>query len=131
MLDDDVMTQGGFSQRTQLPHAQDRTTLRPGRISHGSREGVESPLIGAEQCAEMLGCTTLQIEELARNGELPGLKIGRSWRFVRADLLVYLAEKARAEAEQRRSRRHSTKGQLPPVTPQRRVAPPLPTVAQS
>lgn len=78
-------------------------------------------VIDAEACAEMLGCTALQVEELARAGDIPGLKIGRSWRFVRADLLTYLAEKARAEAEERRSRRAAPPE---PVKPQRRGAPP-------
>lgn len=79
------------------------------------------PVIGSEDCAQMLGCTALQVEDLARSGDIPGLKIGRSWRFVRADLLAYLAEKARAEAEERRSRRHT---QPTAVRPLRRRAPP-------
>ena len=75
----------------------------------------------------MLGCTALQVEELARSGDLPGLKIGRSWRFVRADLLAYLAEKARAEAEERRSRRQP-KTEAPRATTRRRAPPALPFV---
>lgn len=78
-------------------------------------------VIDSEACAEMLGCTVLQVEELARTGEIPGLKIGRPWRFVRADLLTYLAEKARAEAEERRSRRHV---KAEPVKQGRRASPP-------
>lgn len=42
----------------------------------------------------------------ARAGEIPGLKLGRSLLFVRADLLAYLAEKARDEAHERRANRH-------------------------
>ena len=61
--------------------------------------------IGSEDCAKILRCTPEQVEELARAGEIPGLKLGRSWLFVRGDLLAYLAEKAREEALQRRSRR--------------------------
>jgi len=81
------------------------------------------PIIGSEECAQMLGCTALQVEELARTGEIPGLKIGRSWRFVRADLLAYLAEKARAEAEERRSKRQVKPE--PPVKQRRGVPPSL------
>lgn len=84
------------------------------------------PVIGSEECAQLLGCTPEQVEELARAGEIPGLKIGRSWRFVRDDLLAYLAQKARAEAEERRSKRQAP---AEPVKPQRRRAPPsLPVV---
>lgn len=83
------------------------------------------PIIGSEECAQMLGCTPEQVEELARTGEIPGFKIGRPWRFVRADLLAYLAEKARAEAEERRSKRQAPE----PLKPQRRRDPPsLPVV---
>ena len=80
--------------------------------------------IDSAQCAELLRCTPEQVEELARTGEIPGLKLGRSWLFVRADLLAYLAEKARKEAEERRSRRQP--GVMPMVKPRRRVPPPLP-----
>lgn len=85
------------------------------------------PTIGSDECAELLRCTPEQVEELARTGEIPGLKLGRSWLFVRHDLLAYLAEKARQEAEQRRAKRQP--GVVPmahPIKQRRRVPPPLP-----
>lgn len=78
-------------------------------------------VIGADECAQLLRCTPEQVEDLARLGDLPGFKIGRSWLFVRDDLLAYLAAKARAEAEERRSRRQTTPV---PVKTSRRRAPP-------
>lgn len=66
--------------------------------------------IDADQCAELLKCTKDQVEDLARHGEIPGLKLGRGWLFIRADLLAFLAAKARAEATDRRSKREK-----PPV----------------
>lgn len=83
--------------------------------------------IGSEECAELLRCTAPQVEELARAGEIPGLKIGRSWLFVRADLLAYLAEKARAEAQERRAMRQPNVAPLT-VKPRRRVPPALPVL---
>ena len=80
--------------------------------------------IDAIECAELLRCRPEQVEELARTGEIPGLKLGRSWLFVRHDLLAYLAEKARQEAEQRRAKRQPGVAQL--VKPRRRVPPRLP-----
>lgn len=62
-------------------------------------------VIDSEQCAALLRCTADQVEELARAGEIPGLKFGRSWIFMRADLLVFLSEKARAKALARRTKR--------------------------
>lgn len=82
--------------------------------------------LNSEQCAELLHCTPEQVEELARAGEIPGVKIGRSWLFVRADLLAYLAQKAREEAAERRSRRHVAQVAPQPVASRRRRPPPLP-----
>lgn len=87
--------------------------------------------IDAAQCAELLKCTPEQVEALARDGDIPGLKIGRSWLFIRADLLAYLAERARLEAQERRQRRappaqaHSN---VQPIKPRRRSPPPLPAM---
>jgi len=85
--------------------------------------------INAEQCAQLLHCTPEQVEELARAGEIPGLKIGRGWLFIRADLLAYLAEKARKEAQERRSKRHPSVSQLTPIT-RRRAAATAPALPQ-
>lgn len=83
--------------------------------------------IDSGQCAELLRCTPEQVEELARTGEIPGLKLGRSWLFVRQDLLAYLAEKARQEAEQRRAKRQPGATSIAhQVKPRRRVPPALP-----
>lgn len=84
-----------------------------------------SDTIGSEECADMLRCTVDQVEELARCGDIPGLKIGRSWLFMRDDLLDYLAEKAREEAQERRSMRQP--GVTPIVKQKSRRPPALPT----
>jgi excisionase family DNA binding protein len=83
--------------------------------------------IDADECAKLLRCTPEQVEELARAGEIPGLKFGRSWLFIRADLLAYLAEKARREAQQRRASRAPDAGaNVRAIKPRRRAAPALP-----
>ncbi|WP_119157468.1 helix-turn-helix domain-containing protein [Caldimonas tepidiphila] len=89
--------------------------------------------ITTEECAELLHCSADQVEELARAGDIPGLKLGRSWLFVRADLLDYLAEKARAEAAERRAKREQpapavTLLQRMPKASRRRTPPALPAV---
>lgn len=85
--------------------------------------------IDSEECAVLMHCTADQVEELARAGEIPGLKFGRSWLFVRADLLAYLAEKARAEALERRARRQPGVKPLE-IKQRRRIAPALPMLAR-
>lgn len=82
--------------------------------------------INSESCAELLHCTPEQVEELARAGEIPGLKLGRSWLFVRSDLLAYLAEKARQEAQERRSKRQPSANCVTETKPRRRLPPALP-----
>src|SRR5882672_7194055 len=64
-----------------------------------------------EQIAELLQCDVTTVEEKARNGELPGVKVGRSWVFPREAMLQRLNEmalapnlKARAKSETRRER---------------------------
>lgn len=81
---------------------------------------TEALLMTAADLAAEADCTPERIEELARGGIIPGLKWGRSWRFVRADAPHFLAEIARAEAQERRSKRDAP----PQVTPARRRAPP-------
>jgi excisionase family DNA binding protein len=91
-------------------------------------EAVTQPhleTIDSDQCAELLRCTPGQVEEMARAGEIPGLKIGRGWLFVRADLLAYLAERARDEAAQRRARRQPGTS-VTPIRRRRNVPPALP-----
>lgn len=91
----------------------------------GSVHPEPEAVIGSDECAAMLRCTPEQIEELARAGEIPGLKMGRSWLFVRADLLAYLAEKARAEAQERRAKRQPQQDHPEPPKPRRRAPPAL------
>lgn len=86
---------------------------------------MNAETIDAEECSVLLHCTADQVEELARAGEIPGLKFGRGWLFVRHDLLAYLAEKAREEAEERRAKRKPN-APIQMAKPRRRAAPALP-----
>lgn len=47
-------------------------------------------ILTAEQAAQLLQVSTRTVLQLARNGDLPGHKVGRAWRFVREDVLVYV-----------------------------------------
>lgn len=76
---------------------------------------MPSDLIDSTQCAALLHCTPGKVEELAQAGELPALQILSAWLFVRADLLVFLAQKARADALDRRQRPHAKPAAPVPV----------------
>lgn len=106
------------------------STLPRRRFFEGSTMTKE--ILTSDECAQLLRCTTAQIEELAHVGEIPGVKLGRSWLFMRSDLLIFLAEKARADAAARRAGR-GPDGPAPIVRPKRpgsTAAPPVIATAQ-
>lgn len=47
-------------------------------------------VMSAEEAAEFLGVTAATVRKQAREGRLPGRKIGREWRFSREALLRWL-----------------------------------------
>ena len=57
------------------------------------------------------------------------MKFGRGWIYVKADLLAYIADRARKEAEERRQDLNARKT-VPrldiPIRPRRQTPPPLP-----
>lgn len=48
------------------------------------------PVLTAEEAAALLRVSPKTLLGLAREGRLPGTKVGRAWRFLRADLLTYI-----------------------------------------
>lgn len=92
-----------------------------------------SDTLNPEAAAPLLHCTPETVEEELRKGNLPGVKIGRTWVLVRADLLAYLSERGRREAEERRLASHARAATPPPasalVKPRRQTPPPLPQPA--
>ncbi|MNL84786.1 Helix-turn-helix domain protein [compost metagenome] len=74
--------------------------------------------------ADLLDCEPSTVEEKARNHELPGVKIGRSWLFPRQALMQRLNEMALAKPEPTRPHgiiKQVEKRRGPPALP------PLPT----
>jgi excisionase family DNA binding protein len=47
-------------------------------------------VLTADEAAVLLRVSTKTVLALARDGTLPGEKVGRAWRFVRDDLLDYV-----------------------------------------
>ena len=56
----------------------------------------------ADQAAALLGCSVKTVEEMARQGELPGIKPGLSWVFPAGALARRLDELALEQAATRR-----------------------------
>ncbi|TWI62531.1 excisionase family DNA binding protein [Pseudoduganella lurida] len=84
--------------------------------------------LNAADAAALLYADTATVLALARDGELPGTKVGKSWVFLRSDVLDYLRERVRADTEQRRRDRNlalvPVALQLPAACKTRRRAPP-------
>lgn len=77
-----------------------------------SRDALESPggrgklkedpdVLTAEEAATLLRVSTKTLLALAREGELPGEKVGRAWRFLRPELLGYLRGAGRSASRDR------------------------------
>jgi excisionase family DNA binding protein len=47
-------------------------------------------VLTTEEAADLLRVSTKTVLALARDGSLPGTKVGRAWRFLRADLVAYV-----------------------------------------
>jgi excisionase family DNA binding protein len=59
--------------------------------------------LSADQVAQLLLCSPDTVRELARSGQLPGIKLGRDWVFPAGALFARLDALALAQAEERRT----------------------------
>lgn len=60
------------------------TIARIERIMPRSRDNPDALWLSTRQVADMLGVSIEQVRRLARSGELPSIKIGKSLRFRRS-----------------------------------------------
>jgi len=54
-------------------------------------------VLTAEEAADLLRVSTKTVLTLARDGLLPGTKVGRAWRFLRTDLVAYVHDGGRQD----------------------------------
>ncbi len=71
-----------------------------------------SPILTAEEVAELLRCSVRTIEDHARAGRIPGHKFGDGWVFA-ADLVVEAVKEMSLEGAKRRRRPDLTKQVAP------------------
>lgn len=87
--------------------------------------------LNAAQAAALLFVDTETVLMLARQGELPGAKIGKPWVFLREDVLNYLRSRVAQDTSERRRQLHATPGRVAelmsvPLKTRRRPPPALP-----
>ena len=95
-------------------------------VKSAIERAVAAPAVmTAEQVSNMLGCTKWQVEEYARNGVLPGVKMGSKSAWV-------FPPEALARALDRLAEEEAAKRSAPPAPKavQRRVRPILPSLAE-
>jgi len=51
---------------------------------------TDKAVMNTEEAAELLGLSPYTIREFAREGRIPGRKIGKEWRFSRQALLRWI-----------------------------------------
>jgi excisionase family DNA binding protein len=57
------------------------------------------PVLNTEEAASYLRIHPRTLTRMARDGEIPGLQIGRHWRFRRADLDAWVDSKVSSAAK--------------------------------
>jgi excisionase family DNA binding protein len=55
------------------------------------------PLMTIKEAAELLKMHPTTVYRLARRGQVPAIRIGISWRFIKEDLLAWLQEKLKGD----------------------------------
>ncbi len=60
----------------------------------------EPEVLTTIEAADFLRLSPYAVRDLARRGVLPGRKVGRDWRFYRANLVAWLLCKEGAEQHQ-------------------------------
>ena len=52
-------------------------------------------VLNVEEAAQLLGVSAWTVREQARQGHLPGRKVGKEWRFSRQGLMIWLQDGVR------------------------------------
>jgi len=83
------------------------------------------------EVAALLRAESETIMQLARKGELPGARIGKSWVFLREDVILFLKKQIAKDTDERRRQRasisHTAVAVAPAVKNRRKPLPILPT----
>jgi excisionase family DNA binding protein len=82
----------GTSKRELVTDAVTRLLDGEVTVGHASIAPAADPeVLTVEQAAELLRVDADTVRTLAREGKIPGRKVGRHWRFSRAAVLEWLA----------------------------------------
>ena len=60
---------------------------------------VDKEVMSTDEAAEFLGLKPFTVRKYAKKGLIPAKKLGKQWRFVKADLLAWLRGKGQGNQE--------------------------------
>ena len=88
------------------------------------------PIMMAEDVAKLLNCDKTNIDEKARNGELPAVKFGRGWIFPSHALISAVNAIALEQSDARKNGESKPAAVCMAINPTRKkVLPKLPTLS--
>src|SRR5262245_36012394 len=64
-------------------------TINPGNMAERRTED-DDEILTAEQVSKLLKLHQRTIYKLVRNGTIPGRRVGKSWRFLKSEILGFL-----------------------------------------
>lgn len=82
-------------------------------------------ILDVDAASALLRADSETVLRFARSGELPGTRIGKSWVFLREDLIAFLKSQISKDTEARRNKPRSSPASavLTPVSPNKRRKP--------
>ena len=86
--------------------------------------------LGVPEAATLLRADGETVMQYARRGELPGTRIGKSWVFMREDVLAFLRKQINDDTEERRRNRPMPTAMLVVATPKRGRRKPVPDLPE-
>ncbi len=82
-----------MADRTRQPNQ--LSLLKPSRAER--REQMDEEILDVEGAARALGVSTRTIYKLARQGEIPAMRVGREWRFALQNLRAWVINGSQAD----------------------------------
>ena len=82
-----------MAERTRQPSQ--LSLLKPSRAER--REKMDEEILDVEGAAQALGVSTRTIYKLARQGEIPAMRVGREWRFALQNLRAWVINGSQAD----------------------------------
>ena len=82
-----------MAERTRQPSQ--LSLLKPSRAER--REKMDEEILDVEGAAQALGVSTRTIYTLARQGEIPAMRVGREWRFALQNLRAWVINGSQAD----------------------------------